>query len=119
MDGWIDEIDAEGFIKGWAFEKPGHASVLTMKHAGRTLSTISADLYRPDLAVEGIGSGHHAFCVPLPPVEGAFDPLLLEICFANGQPLNVGYSFDVWRNIDLLESSYTQYVNFELTTRCN
>ena len=117
--GTIDEIDASGFICGWALQRDGEAAAVSIKYEGREHAKLVADLYRHDLAGAGVGLGCHAFRTPLPCPPETFNPALLEVCFEDGTPLPQGPFFRAWAKLDLLSSPVTNLVNFEFTTRCN
>ena len=72
LRGFIDEISAEGFIRGWAQDEaaPEVPVVLTALTGGRFVTSVIANAYRPDLRQAGVGSGCHGFTLQLPECSG-------------------------------------------------
>lgn len=117
--GRIDKIDEEGLICGWAFTGDYAPAVVSMNYDGSNCGTVVADEFRRDLELAGIGSGHHAFRIPLPCGDEIFDPSLLDIRFQNGKSIEHSNLLRSWAAVDLLTSSVTPHINIEFTSRCN
>jgi hypothetical protein len=66
LQGRIDSIGG-GRVRGWAWipSVPEATVCLEIMVDGVTVADVLADRYRPDLLANGIGSGCHAFDVPL------------------------------------------------------
>lgn len=56
-------------ISGWAWDssQPNHPISVDIYDGDTLLATVKANLFRPDLAAAGKGSGHHGFSYALPP----------------------------------------------------
>lgn len=117
--GRIDKIDADGFICGWAFEIRGVRSMISVAYKGRAIGIFSANLYRRDLELAGVGDAHHAFRIPIPDDPDHFDIEALVISFVHGKSLERGVLLRQWAAVDLLSSPVTPHVHLELTSRCN
>lgn len=117
--GRIDKIDADGFICGWAFERRGVRSRISVVYKGRAIGIFSANLYRRDLELAGVGDAHHAFRIPIPDDPDHFDIEALVISFVHGKSLERGILLRQWAAVDLLSSPVTPHVHLELTSRCN
>jgi SAM-dependent methyltransferase len=90
---WLDEID------GWAFDPASKEPCeLTAFYRGEKYMSLVADRHRDDLERRGIGSGKHAFSLPLPCPPEDFEPRFLKIEFADGVPLARGEGFLKWRH---------------------
>ena len=91
VQGFIDEISADGLITGWAQDvsAPETPLVLNVIANDRFTSSVLANGYRADLRKAGLGSGCHGFALRLPEgctgqvvVQRASDGAELE--FSNG-----------------------------------
>ena len=70
--GRLERVDAAG-ITGWALDPrdPSRKVELLLELDGVAVGTLRADRFRPDLAANGVGDGHHGFLVHLPaPLDG-------------------------------------------------
>ncbi|BBK31164.1 glycosyl transferase family 2 [Stella humosa] len=78
-----------GRVGGWGMrsDRPGRPVELFAWANGRFLGRVLADRHRSDLAPNGIGDGHHAFEIQLPPelADGRAHELRITDC--DGQPL--------------------------------
>lgn len=118
--GNIDGIDGALRICGWAYNINESPAQLLSIYDGVEYQQSSADQYRADLEMAGIGSGHHAFSIPLPCDPAMFDPARFEVRFTDGSPLTRSEAFASWTdNLDLLSSPVTRVINIEFTSRCN
>ena len=65
--GQLDRADRDA-IAGWAYDpsRPGERVVLTLHIDGQAVGTVTADRYRTDLKVSGVGDGWHSFEIRLP-----------------------------------------------------
>ena len=70
LRGYIDETTPH--VRGWAqdISAPEAPVLLEILHDATIIGTILANRYRPDLRKAGLGSGCHAFELPLPPLPG-------------------------------------------------
>lgn len=71
--GWIDDVNADGRVTGWAFDpqNPSLAVLLEVLVGGEVAGTVLACDYRADLAAEKIGLGRCMFEVSIPGAQSA------------------------------------------------
>ncbi len=69
LRGFVDIIDAQGHIEGWAHDpaNPGLPVLLDIKNGGTTIGQTLAFAYREDLHAAGIGKGRAKFTFDAPP----------------------------------------------------
>ena len=62
LQGWLDTVDCTS-ITGWAWDsaRPNDSVEVSIKVLGGNERTVTASLFRPDLAEHGKGDGTHAF----------------------------------------------------------
>ena len=68
LAGFVDSVEP-GVISGWAvnLRQPLERVSLDLLMDGQVVQTVTANQPRPDLAVHGLGDGHSAFRIDLPP----------------------------------------------------
>jgi molybdenum cofactor biosynthesis enzyme MoaA len=73
LNGYVDYVAAQTgagtTVAGWAWDsgKPNDPVVVEFSRNGRSVATIAADRFRPDLVEAGFGNGCHSFEIELPP----------------------------------------------------
>jgi Radical SAM superfamily len=118
--GCVDGVDEEGdSIAGWAYDKDDSPAVIFVSYNEELYQIILADQYRADLKTAGLGSGCHAFTIPLPCDRSVFDPKLLEVRFPDGTEVKRSAPFLAWTDLDLLASPFTRQIALEFSSRCN
>jgi hypothetical protein len=126
--GWIDRVDEEFEIHGWAFSPDEAPALVHLSYDGKPYCTTIADKYRPDVEAAGIGSGRVGFSVPAPCEPERFDPQLFGASHRDGTELGRHQQFLAWRapgalqalaDLDLLSSPVTTSAFIEITSRCN
>jgi hypothetical protein len=61
LEGYVEAVDAAGFVSGWAWDGTAAAASVQLRHRGRVVAEGVADRFRADLLQAGRGHGHHAF----------------------------------------------------------
>jgi len=88
----LDFYDGQGWVaKGWAFDpdRPDRPVPLQLWSETGHLADALADRLRPDLAVAGFGTGHHAFEILLPAALLDGKPHLIHVVHGEtGRPLS-------------------------------
>ncbi len=65
--GYLDQVSSDGIISGWAYDKTANSAItVDIQIDGATIATVVADVFRQDLANDGIGEGAHGFRYQLP-----------------------------------------------------
>jgi len=77
---FIDAV-SDKQIEGWIFrtKQPSHRCVVLLKEGDRILARAIASRFRVDLAMSGIGDGHHSFVIATPPGLQDGEEHLLDI----------------------------------------
>jgi hypothetical protein len=112
LKGWIDDIDADGKIAGWAFDPhyPSLPVLLEIMLRGTVVASVLACDYRADLAAAKIGRGRAMFEVILAGareaalagelmIRRADDGALLTLSEACLRKLELPARQSVWRDI--------------------
>jgi hypothetical protein len=88
LQGHVDEAGDAG-IEGWAWDPqaPGRRVRLELREDERQLATATAEMFRPDLALAGIGDGWHGFRIALPSALAAGPHLVQLRCLETGAVL--------------------------------
>jgi len=87
--GHVDAFRPDG-VYGWAWcpESPDTRLVLELRRGAEVVAVCMADVFRQDLADNGVGDGGHAFGFLLPPEIGGIPPIELSVVVAEtGFPL--------------------------------
>lgn len=83
LTGQLDEVHG-GLLRGWAADLAApHTTVeIEVVVAGSVVLRTTAHHLRSDLADRGFGTGHHGFCVAMPVIEDAGEPVEVTVRFA-------------------------------------
>lgn len=78
LTGRVDELQ-HNKVWGWAFnsEQPDEQLVIRIMRGPKVVASGVANLFRKDLPDAGIGDGHHAFGIEVPPEISTFSGLMI------------------------------------------
>jgi hypothetical protein len=109
LTGRVDDFKSNK-IYGWAFntEQPEEHLVIRVMQGTQVIATGVANIFRRDLPEAGIGDGHHAFEVLMPPNISSFHGLMLIAQSAKNGEVALPIATNDDRHLDKLFSTFSR-----------